>query len=237
MENNKNDDVIRLGDIFRVLWKNIILIAVITAVIFVCGIVYTFAIAKPQYSAVQSFVVATRDTSTGNITSGTPSTTVINTVSGLVTENNVLAPVTQANDLTAGQLKDMITVSSATNNGIIRVTVESGSAELSVKLANELFDSLETFLRETSIQEYYGCAVVESSPATNGVYTSPNKVLYLAIFLLGGIVVGCIAVYVKEFCSTKFKSKSEVENYLGEKVVGIFVDDTEKGKKSREREG
>ena len=31
MENNKNDDVIRLGDIFRVLWKNIILIAVITA--------------------------------------------------------------------------------------------------------------------------------------------------------------------------------------------------------------
>ena len=237
LENNKNDDVIRLGDIFRVLWKNIILIAVITAVIFVCGIVYTFAIAKPQYSAVQSFVVATRDTGTGNITSGTPSTTVINTVSGLVTENNVLAPVAQANDLTAGQLKDMITVSSATNNGIIRVTVESGSAELSVKLANELFDSLETFLRETSIQVYYGCAVVESSPATNGVYTSPNKVLYLAIFLLGGIVVGCIAVYVKEFCSTKFKSKSEVENYLGEKVVGIFVDDTEKGKKSREREG
>ena len=37
MEETKNDDVIRLGDIFHVLWKNIILIAIITAAVFVCG--------------------------------------------------------------------------------------------------------------------------------------------------------------------------------------------------------
>lgn len=231
MEENKNDDVIRLGDIFHVLWKNIILIAVITAVIFVCGIVYTFAIAKPQYSSDQSFVVALRDVSTGDITEGTPSVNVVNTVSGLVTENRVLQPVADDNNLSVSSLRDMITVTTATNSFIIKITVECGNPELSATLAKEVFESLKNFLETTNIQDYYSCAVVETSPATTGIYTSPNKVLYLAIFLIGGIVVGCVAVYIKEFCSTKFRNKNEVEDYLGAKVIGMFVDDKEKGRK------
>lgn len=224
MENNKNDDVIRLGDIFHVLWKNIILLAAVTAAIFIVGVIYTFGIAKPQYAAEQSFVVVVRDSATGDM-GGTPSATVLNTMAGLVTENNVLAPVAEANELTVGALRDMITVGSATNSGLVTVTVECGDSQLAVKLANEVFDSLNEFLADTSIQVYYKCAVVESSPAMEAVYVSPNKVLYLAIFLLGGLVVACIVVYVKEFCSSKFRTKTDVENYLGRKVVGYFVDD------------
>ena len=238
MEVKKQDDVIRLGDIFRVLWKNIILIVVITAVVFVCGIIYTFGIAQPQYSAEQSFVVAVRDNSTGNIGAGTPSTTVINTVSGLVTENNVLAPVADANNLSVNSLRSMVTVTSATNNGIIYITVECGDPDMAVILANAIFDSLEEFLAETSIQQYYGCAVVESSPAMEGVYTSPNKVLYLTIFLIAGLVAGCIVVYIKEFCSSKFRTKDDIESYLGQKVIGYFVDDRTKAeKKNAKKQG
>ena len=228
MEANKNDDVIRLGDIFRVLWKNIILIAIITVAVFVVGIIYTFGIANPQYSSEQSFVVAVRDNSTGDITTGTPSTTVINTVSGLVTVTNVLEPVATANNLSLNALRDMVTVTSATNNGIISITVECGDPDQAEKLANAIFASLEDYLERTSISDYYGCAVVEASPASQAVYTSPNKVLYLAIFLIGGLVVGCIVAYVKEFCSSKFRTRDDIESYLDEKVIGYFIDDKSK---------
>lgn len=228
MEANKNDDVIRLGDIFRVLWKNIILIAIITVAVFVVGIIYTFGIANPQYSSEQSFVVAVRDNSTGGITTGTPSTTVINTVSGLVTVTNVLEPVATANNLSLNALRDMVTVTSATNNGIISITVECGDPDQAEKLANAIFASLEDYLERTSISDYYGCAVVEASPASQAVYTSPNKVLYLAIFLIGGLVVGCIVAYVKEFCSSKFRTRDDIESYLDEKVIGYFIDDKSK---------
>lgn len=228
LEANKNDDVIRLGDIFRVLWKNIILIAIITVAVFVVGIIYTFGIANPQYSSEQSFVVAVRDNSTGDITTGTPSTTVINTVSGLVTVTNVLEPVATANNLSLNALRDMVTVTSATNNGIISITVECGDPDQAEKLANAIFASLEDYLERTSISDYYGCAVVEASPASQAVYTSPNKVLYLAIFLIGGLVVGCIVAYVKEFCSSKFRTRDDIESYLDEKVIGYFIDDKSK---------
>lgn len=228
MEANKNDDVIRLGDIFRVLWKNIILIAIITVAVFVVGIIYTFGIANPLYSSEQSFVVAVRDNSTGDITTGTPSTTVINTVSGLVTVTNVLEPVATANNLSLNALRDMVTVTSATNNGIISITVECGDPDQAEKLANAIFASLEDYLERTSISDYYGCAVVEASPASQAVYTSPNKVLYLAIFLIGGLVVGCIVAYVKEFCSSKFRTRDDIESYLDEKVIGYFIDDKSK---------
>ena len=48
-EQVQQEETIRLGDLLHTLWKNKILIAVITAAVFLVGIVYTYAIAKPQY--------------------------------------------------------------------------------------------------------------------------------------------------------------------------------------------
>ena len=232
MEETKNDDVIRLGDIFHVLWKNIILIAIITAAVFVCGIVYTFAIAEPTYSSEQSFTVLVKDNTTGDLVGGQGSSGVIITVRDLIFEGNVLEPVAIEYDLTLEQLSDMVTVENNSNSGIVKIIVECNDPALSRDLAKGIYESLVNFLEESSFQDYYNCALRESTAAKEGVYTSPNKVLYLAIFLLGGLVVGCIAVYIKEFCSTKFRNKNDIENYLGAKVVGLFVDDKAKDKKA-----
>lgn len=242
MEENKKEDVIRLGDIFRVLWKNIILIAIITAAVFVCGIIYTYVIAKPQYRSSQSFIVAVRDTNTGEIVDGsTPSAFMINTVAGLVKQVDVLLPVAEEHDLSVGTLSGMVSVSyntsSSSISGIITITVECGDSGLAQTLADEVFASLQNFLTSpsvggsTSVQDVYGCAVIVTSPASAGTYVSPNKALYLVIFLIAGLVVGCIAVYIKEFCTNRFRNKEDVEFYLGERVIGYFVDDRTKAEK------
>ena len=57
-ENRQEESTIRLGEIFHLLWKNKILIAVITAVCFLIGIIYTFGIVHPQYRSSSMVLVA-----------------------------------------------------------------------------------------------------------------------------------------------------------------------------------
>ena len=234
MESNQHDDVIRLGDIFRVLWKNIILIAIITAAVFVAGIVYTFGIAQPQYASNATFLVAVNTPSSGDgeNVDYSNSLRLVTTAAKLVTEDNVLRPVAEDNELAVGDLRDMVSVSYDTNSFLVTVTVECDNSTLSMRLANELVESLIDVSNTdgSGVDILFKNTISMTSPAVRGTYSSPNRALYLAIFLLGGLVVGCIAVYVKEFCSNKFRNRDDIEGYLGEKVVGYFVDDKTKDK-------
>lgn len=234
MDTNKNDDVIRLGDIFRVLWKNIILIAIITVAVFVVGIIYTFGIARPQYSSSSTFLVAVSTPSTGGSDNVnlSDSLRLVTTAAQLVTEDNTLRPVAEDNDLSVTELRDMVSVSYNTDSFLVTVTVECGNSTLSMRLANELVESLIDIANTdgSGVDILFKNTISMTSSATRGVYSSPNRALYLAIFFIGGLVVACIVVYIKEFCSNKFRNRDDIENYLDQKVLGYFIDDKTKDK-------
>ncbi len=232
MEAEKQDDVIKLGDIFRVFWKNIILIAVITVAAFVVGIIYTFGIVSPQYTSSATFLVAISSTGSSEDVDYTNSLRLVTTAAELVTEENVLGPVATANGLTSSELRNMVSVSYSTDSFLVTVSVECSSSTLSMRLANALVESLIEVANtdDSGVDLLFKNTISVTSSATRGVYSSPNKVLYLAIFLVGGLVIGCIVAYVKEFCSSKFRSSKDIESYLGVKVVGYFCDDPKKDK-------
>lgn len=232
MEAEKQDDVIKLGDIFRVFWKNIILIAVITVAAFVVGIIYTFGIVSPQYTSSATFLVAISSTGSSEDVDYTNSLRLVTTAAELVTQEVVLDPVATANSLTSSELGNMVSVSYSTDSFLVTVSVECSSSTLSMRLANALVESLIEVANTdgSGADMILKNTIYVTSSATRGVYSSPNKVLYLAIFLVGGLVVGCIVAYVKEFCSSKFRSSKDIESYLGIKVVGYFRDDTKKDK-------
>lgn len=232
MEAEKQDDVIKLGDIFHVFWKNIILIAVITVVAFVVGIIYTFGIVSPQYTSSATFLVAISSTGSSEDVDYTNSLRLVTTAAELVTEENVLGPVATANGLTSSELRNMVSVSYSTDSYLVTVSVECSSSTLSMRLADALVESLIEVANtdDSGVDLLFKNTISVTSSATRGVYSSPNKVLYLAIFLVGGLVIGCIVAYVKEFCSSKFRSSKDIESYLGIKVVGYFSDDPKKDK-------
>ena len=93
MELSNREETIRLGDLFHVLWKNIILVAIITAVIFVCGIIYTFAIAQPQYSSEATFIVAVNASGSSDNVDYSNALRLVETAAQLVTEDGVIDPV------------------------------------------------------------------------------------------------------------------------------------------------
>ena len=86
---------ITLGDIFHVLWKNIILLAAITATVFIIGAIYTFAIAKPTYKSSAAITVAidTQSSSAKETYDYTNSIRAVVTVADTIKNNSILDPV------------------------------------------------------------------------------------------------------------------------------------------------
>lgn len=230
MELSNREETIRLGDLFHVLWKNIILVAIITAVIFVCGIIYTFAIAQPQYSSEATFIVAVNVSGSSDNVDYSNSLRLVETAAQLVTEDGVIDPVAEKHDISAASLKNMVSVQSSSTNFLVKLSVETSDPALSKSLAEDLVESLITFCNseDSGADRLLQNAISFTSHASDAVYSSPNKVLYLIISLLGGLVVACVAVFIKEFCSTRFRNKDEVERYLGQKVIGYIINDKQK---------
>jgi capsular exopolysaccharide synthesis family protein len=232
----EKESEINILDILNVLWKNIILIAIITVCVTIVGFVYTFAVVDEKYESKATFVVAVNDKNSGTSSSTsdydlTNSLRLVQTVATLVTEDIVIDDVAAAHNLTSKELTNMVSVSYSSSSFLISVSVENTDKELSKELANELVQQLISVANNNDGFEFIKGTLTQTSYAKTGEYSSPNKPLYILVSILGGIVLGIIVVVIKEFCSTKFKTVKEVENDLDLKVIGYFPDDKSKGKK------
>ena len=244
---------ITLGDIFRVLWKNIILLCAITVAVTVIGIIYTFAIAKPTYTSSSSVIVAVPQ---GSGVNSSESIRITVTVADTIKENAILKPVVDKYNedikdadqnglmtipgstetitikgrtlMNYETLKNMVSISQTTNSFKITITVSSHNKELAQYFAAAIQEQVIEEAVATKADGSTGVfffledSISASSKAELGQYAKPNKKLYLIVAFLGGLVLACIVIFIKEFMSTKVKTKEEAELLLDEKVIGFF---------------
>ena len=242
-EAQEGESTIRLGELFAALWKNIVLLVVITAVILAAGLIYTFAIAEEEYASTATFSVVVSDDSKNDQPTNefdlTNSQKLIGTVVGLIQGDKIYSMVVEEHPVvgTVDDLKDRVTVSSSDDSFIITVTAQHTNSQLSMYMANYVVDALIEYTNTSTdnLALVLRNAVTRISDAQLGSYAAPNKTLYAAVSLLGGLVIGCVVVFIKEFASNKFRTRKEVEDLLGDRVIGAFVDD--KSKKGGPRKG
>lgn len=230
-EKNQEETVINIGDVLRTLWKNIILIAIVTVCFLIGGSVYTFGIVDEEYSSSATFVVAIEDYSSGSENGEydyTNALRLITTVASLVTEDVVVDDVAAEYNLSSNKLKSMISVSYSTSSFLISVSVQSTDRTLSMNLANAVVDQLIEVANNSDGFGFIANTITKTSSAKEGTYASPNKTLYILVSIVIGVAVGCVIVFIKEFASTKFKTKKDIETILDERIVGYFVDNKQK---------
>ena len=234
----EGESVIRLDDIFAALWRNIILLVIITAVIFGGGLLYAYVIATEEYASTATFSVVVSDDPESGQDPGnfnlTNSQKMIGTVVGLI-QGDILEIVAEEHPIvgTASQLRERLTVTSSDDSFIISVTAQDPSALLAQNMANYVVDTLIEYANtsEDNLGLVLRNAITKISSAKLGTYAAPNRLLYAAVSFLGGLVVGCVVIFIKEFASNKFRARKEVEEQLGERVIGAFVDDKSKKEK------
>ncbi len=217
-----------LQELFSIVWLNKALIFWVTLWVAVFGIVYTFAIVTPKYEAETKLIVQVDVTASGTSEQSAiyVAQNLIETYKSFVVSNTVLTSVIEDVDalpadysLTA--LKNSISINSSSNVLIFTISVENEDPELATQIANQLVansiaianDDESGFVLLQDKLKVLDTAVVPTVPS------SPNKMLNIVISVLLGGILSLGIVFVRELFNNKFQSSSEMEKYLGIKVI------------------
>lgn len=239
---------ITLGDLIKSILKNWILLCVITLVITVIGAIYTFGIAKETYKGSSTLIVEVKSDSNNQDSNVniSYSNTYVNTVASVLKDTNTIKKAVDKynsenkndknyQEITYSQFADELSTTVTTNNNYLTFVIKDTNKDRIIALSTYVMDYIVSLSNDydESTKEDLVCEIKKLSvpdSLSDIKYNSPNKPLYLIISLLAGLVVGCAVVFIKEFASSKFQSKEEVEA-LGLPIIGIKVDSKEKDKK------
>jgi len=221
------EEGISLAELLKIVWKNIVLIALVSIWVTVLGIIYTFVIVEPEYTAETAVTVQVDPSAAGvseqsaiSIANALMSTYREFIVTKLIV-NSVIVDIPELQDISVGQLESMINITSQTGVYIIHIEVEHPSPMMAMEIANQIVEnSIEIandpengfLFLQNKLKMIYP-AELPMSPS------SPNKLLNVVISLLIGGILSLGIVFVKEVLNNKFQSSEEVEKVLNIRVI------------------
>ncbi|MBU1142294.1 MAG: hypothetical protein KKH92_01470 [Firmicutes bacterium] len=214
---------ISLLDLYKILKSNIVLIMVGTLLFGLLAAVYAFAVADPMYKSNAYVMVQVQvENPTGDSFDLVNAQRLMATAADLISMPVVLEKVIEDLDLemTPGQLKSNLSVSSSTTSYFINISYLSEDNVLSKEIVNAVIDSAIAFADDNvAILEDN---IIRTSTANDGVYDSPNKVLYVVIGLILGGIVGVGFAFLKEMFNNTFRNKEQLEAAFGIQVLGMI---------------
>lgn len=222
------EEGISLQEIMQIIWNNFLLIFLITFWVIIIGVIYTFVIVEPKYTAETSLMVQVDVTETVSseaaaisVAQNLMSTYEEFVVSDLVLESIVEDIDTLDADTSLRGLRESITVSSTDRVVIIYIEVENTDPVLARQIADELVensieianDDEKGYVLLQDKLKLLDAAKVPQNPS------SPNKMLNVAISVILGGMIALGVVFLKEFLNNKFKSRQEMERVLNINVI------------------
>ncbi|MBU0996416.1 MAG: hypothetical protein KKE16_00035 [Firmicutes bacterium] len=222
------EEGITLSELFRIIWNNILLVFFVTLWVSVIGIVYTFVVVTPKYTAETSIMVQVDVTqqTTSEQSAIYVAQNLIATYKEFVVSEKVLSTVLAdvpelPAEYTIQSLQNSISVASSTNVLIIYISVENASPALASEIANQLVEnSIEIANDEENAYVLLQNKLKVLDVATDPVNTSsPNKPLNVIISVLLGGILSLGIVFVKELFNNKFQSTQELEKHLKINVI------------------
>lgn len=217
-----------LQELFKIVWINRVAIVLITLWVMIIGIVYTFVLVTPQYTAETSIIVQVdfEVSETSQQSAIAIAQNLISTYKEFVVSNLVLESVIDdIDDLPEGysksSLENSISISTQSNVLIIFISVENESPELAIKIANTLINNSISIANDEDngyvlLQNKLKVLDVAEAKTTP---TSPNTALNIIISILLGGIIALAFVFVKELFNNKYQSATEMEKHLGIKVI------------------
>lgn len=218
------EEEIDLKSIIQSFWERKIGMIIIVLISLILGYIYTMYFVNPVYTATSTAILAnnteTSDGQNGGVTQSevTLNNSLLSTYRGIATSDSVVNTVISnlGLNISAAELKNQISVTSATNTQIIQISVENADASLAARIANEL---RQVFTER--VAEIYDMENIKPLDDAQ-VPTAPsniNHVKDLLIFLAGGIVVAIIYVVLANLLDNTVKNSNDIEKAIGINVI------------------
>ncbi len=227
-QNFVEEEGITLQDLFKIVWLNKFVIVFITMSIAIIGIIYTYVVVTPTYTAETSLIVQVDFETSGTSEQSAISIAqnLINTYKEFVVSDLVLQSVIDDVDAlddsySTTTLAKSISITTQTNVLIIYINVENESAALAAEIANVLVENSI----EIADDDVIGYILLQNKLTTLDTAkvpdepSSPNKLLNVVISVLLGGILALGYIFVKEIFNNKYQSPSEMEKHLGIRVI------------------
>lgn len=225
MDQTSNQEYeIDLLHLIKLVLRKWILVGAITIVVAVIAGVYAYGMLDDTYSANSSMLVQAQDTETSDYQNLLTGQRLVDTYKEIAISNRVLEElVTRLDDeeYTVTSLRNMITVSSVNDTLIVKLSVETGDPAVSAEIANEAVTIVQELSQEfNGLQEVEVLDIAQTPTSPSG----PNRLLYVAVGILLGGMIGVGLVLVMEFMDKHIRTPKDIEQHLGLRVLGTIPD-------------
>lgn len=217
------EEVIDLGELFRLLWSHALqIVAVGLAAAVISLLVCTFAL-TPRYEASVNMIVNTRQDNTATVSNDniTSAKNMIDTYAVIIKSNIVLNDVIQRLGLSMSysQLADSISVGSVNSTQIMAITVTNENPGLAGKIAQTIAEVAPEVIVEKV--EAGSCkAVSDVEINTTPVYPQTKKTTLLCA--LAGMVVACGILVLDHLLHNYIVDDEDVQKKLNLPVLGFI---------------
>lgn len=212
---------INLSDLFRYYLKKIHIIILMVLLVALIGYYYVKEIQVPMYHGTTTIILVQKSSGSASETQNelTVNEKLVSTYSELIKSRRILKQVIDGLKLKmeVDELASDITVTSASETSIIKVTVSNKNNKMASKIANKIADVFKDEV--TKIYDLENVTIIDKAIVEDDAY-NVNLVKQMLIFIAGGMVLSCGIVFVMFYFDGSVKSKKDVEEGLGLPVLG-----------------
>ncbi len=215
----EEEDEIDLAELFFVLKKNIIAMALCSIIGAAAAFAYTISFMTPMYkssSMIYIFTKTTSITTAADLQLGSQLTVDFEI---LGTSRPVLEKVIMnlGLDATYEDLLKIVEIENPEDSRIIKITVENSDAQLAADIANDIADVLADRVAQV-IDTDKPSSVEDAVPAM--LPYSPSKKRNTALGFIAGFLLASVFVLVRYYSDSTIKDEDDVKKYLG---LGTFA--------------
>jgi capsular polysaccharide biosynthesis protein len=212
---------IDLFQLIQLLIRKWWVIVLSTVIVLVITIIYAFGFVDDQYTAQSSMIVQVVNESQTDYNNLVYGQRLVDTYEEIAQSNIVLNQLREDLDidLSNATLRDMITLSGVQDTAILKLSVEYVDPVLASEVANDIVVILQNVTQDfegLEQVELIDSAEVPTSPS------GPNRMLYMAIGVVLGGMLGVAIVLAVEFLDKKLRYPKDIEEKLGLRLLGTI---------------
>lgn len=218
-EMNNDELEIDLGELFKALKKNILLIVVISILCAVVGFVSSMFLINKKYSSEATIYITPKVTEQGTIDYNSIQTNsrMVNNYMEILKGETILAKVAdQVGMESYSEVLDTLTISNPENTELISVSSETTNPELSQQIVSLV---ISTFTEDMMDILNLNNVTIINDAKVNENPVSPNVPRYTILGLAVGLVISCGYVFITFLFDKRLRTREEAENFLGVPVL------------------
>ena len=226
MDNNAHyEQEIDLLQLIRILLMRWYIIVLSVILIFGLTTFYAYNMLDNEYTSKGSIIVNAEAEGLNPVSAQQLSERLVNTYSEIAVSERVIDTVINNLDLNYSprQIRNMLSVRGLTNTSIVQFEMTTGNPEESQRILNELILVIENISNDPTFRNLEPVDILDQ-PKVPLSASGPNRLLYMAIGVVLGGMIGVFGVFMIEFFDKSIKGVTDIESKLGLRTLGIIPD-------------